>query len=670
MVQKETEITALQQKLVVMEDTVSQLQNAFTMNNMEQVNSSLLHHSEQMSRTDKSPENSFNSNTEDMIHKLRTALDDERQNSKRVLDHADGLQKMLDNLECEKDEMKAQLTAVQSELERAEAQAREVQQYKAEKEELNQDVARLDGLVQQLQNMLREEEEAREHLRSKHEAEIGNYELRLQTLEEERGMNVAQLTEAHEAAIRCLREEHLEEVGHIQELLERAHHNHLLPQHGVSEELVTGLNWAKASKEQHNEKTIGDGAAKTVPSLNASVTEEQNDMMERYLAMAVQHESSWAEQSLVEHSLLENSEASKFELESELFESRFSDHHNTADGSDRALSVQPSQAEDEPPDVGGMSFTEGQWENTSPSSNGLNESVEQMDLGKELLIQQCSDLTAQLEEKERQLEILQEEVRCSAEELEEARERWSKASEELEEAKWELETEREKRLQVEEIISQKTHEQDNLKNKLSALQSHQEREQLTPGVSNSSDMNSILSSREELLKEMKEEKLKLVLQLKQQEQLVRDIQEQKMAGDSVSSEVQALFGRQLSSLQAQRDQLMAQLENLREKNQATSVLLGQKSLEVDSANREIQQLRAEVEEKVENLQNLEKVKSDLEAKLMCLKQNLTNMEEALSQGAAEKAILEKRLQALEEQTQRMEKTLEFELENFEVWNYF
>ncbi|KAL7890675.1 hypothetical protein AOLI_G00001510 [Acnodon oligacanthus] len=662
--QKEVEITALQQKLGDMEDSLSQLQSAFTLNDMKQVKANLLQHSELMSRTDKSPESSLNLDANAMILKLRTELDEERQNSKRAQDHADSLQRALDNLESEKLDVEARLIELQAELQNAEAHAREAQQYKAEKEELNRDIARLDGLVQQLQSRLREEEEKVGRLRSRHESEIANYELRLQTLEEERGMNVAQLAEAHEAALKRLREEHLEEVRRIQELLDRARQDdHSVAQHAVSEELDARLNWVKASKEQQNQETASQSAARTEPSLEASVTEDQNDLMERYLAMAVQHESSLVEQSLEEHSLMENSEA--FEMESEVvLESRFSDHHDAAELTDPALSVQADQTEDEPPDLGGMSFTQAQWQSFSSTSKGLDESVDDIDLGKELLIQQCKDLTDQLEEKERQLEVLQEEVRHSAEELDEARERWSKASEELEEAKWELEMEREKRLQCEEIISQKTHEQDNLKNKLSSLQSQQEKERITLDVTDLSEKT--LSSPEELLKELREEKVKLVLQLKQQEQLVRDIQEQKVAGDSVSSEVQALFGRQLSFLQAQRDQLMSQLENQREKNQAMSVLLGQKTIEVDSANRDIQQLRAEVEEKVENLQKLEKDKMDLEAKLMCLKQNLNNMEEALTQGAVEQAALEKRLQALEEQTQSMEKVLESELENFEV----
>lgn len=632
--QKETEITALQQKLTVMEGSLSQLQSAFTSSNMDQIKSSLGHNGDILSGINASPESDL-----DLIQRLKHELDEERQNSKQARESAKNLQEMVSKFQDEKVEMEARLRAVQDDLERAERQAREAQQYKSEKERLNQDVVRLDGLVQELQNRIREEEETSKHLRSKYEAEIANCELRLQTLEEERVLNVAQLGEAHEAALKRLQEEHSEEVKRIQELLEQAQaQTHDL--HGASLELDTSVTLIQTSEEHHSQDMDSpEDSPEAVPSMNASVPD---DLMERYLASAVLRESSWMDQSLEERSMMENSDLSKLEFEDE---SRFlihfdSDAHNP-------------NPEDHPSSLDGMSVTQAQAQSFNSTLNDMSEGV---DLCKELLIQQCRDLTEQLEEKERQLDVLREEVQHSAEDLEEARERWSKASEELEEAKFELETERVKRLHCEELLNEKIHEQDNLKNKLNYLERKEEKEELMSSV----EPDTKDSPTEELLKE---DKVKLVLQLKHQEQLVQDIQEQKLGGDLVSCEVQALFGQQ-----TQRDQLMAQLENQREKNQTTSVLLGQKTLEVDSACRDLQQLRAEVEEREENVQRLEKVRVDLESELTCLKENLSNMEEALRQGAAEKTTLEERLQALDEQNKIMEKVLETELENFEVWS--
>ncbi|KAL0190591.1 hypothetical protein M9458_013289, partial [Cirrhinus mrigala] len=586
--------------------------------------------------------NSPDSDSEALMQSLRAELEEERKNSQRAQEQVEAFQKRVQSLENEKTLMEAHLAAAN------ETQAQEAQKYKAEKDGLNQEMARLDNLVKELQNRLHEEEETGRHMRSKYEADISNYDLRLQTLEEERELNVAQLTEAHEAALSRLQKEHADEIHRIQELLIQAQSQHTDSHHDVSKDVL----WNKVSKEHYNEETVTESAVRDNYSFDVSAGGFQDVLMERYLASEGPQESSFIEESVEEHSLMENSETSRFELDSEvIFHASDIPNNVTSDGdkSKPGLSVVHSievhQADE-------MSFTDSQWQNSTSVVDELNECSGAMDLAKELLIQQCRDLSEQLEERERQLEVLQEEVRHSAEEVEEARERWSKASEELEEAKWELEVEREKRIQCEEVISQKTHEEDNFKNILSHLQIQKQlpdNERLMPDNTDS-NKTSIFLSIEELLKELKEENAQLVQKLKCQEQLAKDVHEQKAEHDSVNGE--------LSSLQAQRDDYLLQLEQQREKNQATSVLLGQRTLQVDEANRELEQLKAEVEEKVGRLQNFEKEKTELESKLTCLKENLTNMEE-------EKATLEKRLQALEDQAKSMEKVLESELKNFE-----
>ncbi|XP_048056654.1 pericentrin isoform X5 [Megalobrama amblycephala] len=643
LVQKEVEITDLQQKLCVMEKSLSQLQHAFTQRSADQTDLRLDHHGDLDLSTVSPllPDDSLDSNSEALLRSLRAELEEERKNSQRAQEQIEAFQKRVQSLENEKTQMEAHLAAF------AETQAQEAQNYKAEKDELNQEMARLDNLVKELQNRLHEEEETGHHMRSKYEADISNYDLRLQTLEEERELNVAQLTEAHEAALRRLQEEHSDEINRIKELLNQAQSQHSDSHQNVSKDNGADIPWNMISKEHYNEETAIECVARDNYSFDVSAGGFQDVLMERYLASEGPQESSLLEGSLEERSLMENSETSRFELDSEvLFHASDYPNNVTSDGdkSEPGPSV-VSGVDVHQPDE--MSFTDAQWQNSTSAIEELNESTGTVDLAKELLIQQCRDLSEQLEDRERQLEVLQEEVRHSAEEVEEARERWSKASEELEEAKWELEMEREKRIQYEEVISQKTNE-DNLKNKLSDLQV-QDNARIMPDNTDS-NKTSIPLSTEELLKELREEKAQLVLKLKLQEQLVKDVHEQKAAGDSVSSE--------FSSLQAQRDEFQLQLEQQREKHQATSVLLGQRTLQLDQANRELQQLKAEVEEKAGRLQDLEEEKTDLESKLVCLKENLTNMEE-------EKATLERRLQVLEDQAKSMEKVLESELKNFE-----
>ncbi|XP_051562982.1 pericentrin isoform X2 [Myxocyprinus asiaticus] len=661
--QKEAEITDLQQKLGVMEKSLSQLQHAFTQRNPDQLEPRLdqLFGLDECTVSPLFPENSLDSNSDTLLKRLRAELEEERKNTRQAQEQVDAFHKKVQSLENERTVMEAYLSEVQAKLKFAEKQALEAQQYKAEKDELNREMARLDNHVKELQNRLQEEEKSGLHLRSKYEADISNYDLRLQTLEEERELNLAQLTDTHKAALKQLQEDHSDEISRIQELLDQARRQHVDSHTSVSEDFGAEIQWSNVFKGHHKEETAIECAVRDVFSFDVSAGDFQDVLMERYLASEGLQESSLIEGSLEERSLMEKS-MSRFELESEVI-FHMTDHPNNVtsdwDKSEQGLSVDPSIDENPP---GEMSFTDVQWQNSTSVIEELNESAGTVDLAKELLIQQCRDLSEQLEDRERQLEVLQEEVRRSAEEVEEARERWSKASEELEEAKWELEMEREKRENCEDIISQKMHQEDNLKNILSHLQSQkqllrQDNESMLPDNIDSNGKNSTLTT-EELLKELREEKAQLVLQLKRQEQLVRDVHEQKAAGDSVSSEVHTLFGRQLSSLQGQRDDILSQLEQQREKNQATSVLLGQRTLEVDQANMELQQLKAEVQENLVRLQDLEKDKTDLESKLTCLKENLTNMEE-------EKAALERRLQALEDQAKSMEEVLESELKDFE-----
>ncbi|XP_058634114.1 pericentrin isoform X4 [Onychostoma macrolepis] len=648
--QKETEITDLQQKLCVMEKSLSQLQHAFTQRSADQKDLRLDEHGG-LDFSIMSPlflDNGPDSNSEALMQSLRAELEGERKNSQQAQEQVEAFQKRVQSLENEKMLMEAHLAAVN------ETQAQEVQKYKAEKDELNQEMARLDNLVKELQNHLHEEEETGRHIRSKYEADISNYDLRLQTLEEERELNVAQLTEAHEAALSRLQKEHSDEIRRIQELLNQAQSQHTNSHHNVSKDFGADVTWNKVSKEHYNEETATENVVRDSYSFDISAGGFQDVLMERYLASEGPQECSLIEGSVEEHSLMETSGMSRFELDSEvIFHTSDVPSNVTSDGdkSEPELSVVHGIEVPQPDE---MSFADAQWQNSTSVVEELNESSGTMDLAKELLIQQCRDLSEQLDERERQLEVLQEEVRHSAEEVEEARERWSKASEELEEAKWELEMEREKRIQYEEVISQKMHEEDNLKNILSHMQiqkqmQHQDNERLMPDNTDS-NKTSIFLSVEEMLKELREENAQLVLKLKCQEQLVKDVHEQKATPDSINNE--------LSSLQAQRDEFLLQLEQQKEKHQATSVLLGQRTLQVDQANSELQQLKAEVEEKVRQLQNLEKEKTDLESKLMCLKEHLTHMEE-------EKATLERRLQALEDQAKSMEKVLESELKNFE-----
>ncbi|KAJ8410097.1 hypothetical protein AAFF_G00211380 [Aldrovandia affinis] len=457
-------------------------------------------------------------NTDTLLQKLGAELEAERDVSQQERERASRFQQLLRVTETERSRMEEQLAPVQVDWNSAKVHSHEALQDKTEKEELNSDIVRLTSVVQELQNRLKEEEETRRHLRDKYEADISNYELQLQTLEEDKEIYLAQLARDH----------------------------------------FSGWN---------------------LPSASLRV-------------------SSCVVESLEDHSLLEQEGSDRFQLDGEV-----------------VLQRSVSQSYD---------------------FKNLHDSLDKIDLGKALLIQQCRDLAMQLEAREKQLKELQGEIHTSAKEVPEALERWSKATEALECVQQELEAERELRLRCEETLSSKTQEGDNLRDELqSCLQTQQEREE---------------RSRANLITELGEENELLLVQLRLQEQLVKDVLEKKLAGDSVTNELQALFGRQLSVLQEQRDRLQDMLDSQQAKILTTFELLGQRTLEVDSSLEELHHLQIGLAEGEESLLRADKEKTDLETRLV-------NAEQALRQGAQEKAAQESRAAELEIRAKNAENIL-------------
>ena len=115
-----------------------------------------------------------------------------------------------------------------------------------------------------------------------------------------------------------------------------------------------------------------------------------------------------------------------------------------------------------------------------------------------------------------------------------------------------LEDEKEKRKLAEENVSLKSHELDNLMNKLSALKEEGGREQEEGGVGRAMERDTSLlscstlpaSEPEELLQEVQQEKAAFLSRLTQQELLASSLHEVKQA-----SEVHARFGNELQAPQ-------------------------------------------------------------------------------------------------------------------------
>ncbi|MBN3318927.1 AKAP9 protein, partial [Atractosteus spatula] len=647
---KDDVITQLQQRLSCTESTISELQHILLLRDKEvlELRNEVLvlsaSQEQQMSIEDVwNHENSIRAQLQRLKNELEKANKVNEDEKKR----ASHLEDQIKEMEKERKDMEDQLARFQEDLRLAREQAKEALRYKEEKEKMNEEILKLGATVQKLEVKLQEGEEATRQLTEKYEADISNCNLQLQKLEREKETALAQLAESSEGALRLLRDEHRLEVQQLQQHLETQHGQSMDIYRQSIEDLKKNLNEIKARKDQANKET----ASESQEVFDCSFAQDDGQLMEKYLTSTKPRDSSWVDEC-VEQSLNEDSENHRFELDSEhLF------HSDTAGSVQDELELSEDLTGLLPqnnlkPELGGESLSSVQWQKYTSALQELDGSGNDIDVEKALVMQQCADLNEQLNAKEKHLEILQAEVN-------EISEKWKKASEELEVMR--LEVEKQQKIN-EEINCKKS--QENLNDKFNLFGNPQDHHEKTQETNPMVKEASFTVSMDYIIKELKEEKEFLLTQLREQERLVKDVQEQKLAGDSVTSEVQALFGRQLLALQAQRDQLQAQLETQKAKHQTTSELLGQKTLKEDSLHRELQLLKTELEEKEQNLKKIVEEKNDLESRLICIEQNLVNADEALSQSNREKTDLEQRLAELDIKVKNLGSVLESERVDF------
>ncbi|XP_067844241.1 pericentrin isoform X2 [Heptranchias perlo] len=293
--------------------------------------------------------------------------------------------------------------------------------------------------------------------------------------------------------------------------------------------------------------------------------------------------------------------------------------------------------------------------------NDTNENLEAVDQEKVILTEQCAELTKQLQQKGLELEKQHIETKISVSQTEEAVQKWKAVTEELSSLRLELEKESTERLHCEEQLKELV-----LKSKRNALETQPEQISMTSTLVIAkekvrNDKETDLDMLKEMVKDLKQEKQLLLAQLREQEQLVKEVQEQKLAADSVTSEVQALFGRQLAALQSQRDQLQAQLDAQKAKSQTMSELLGQKTMQEDSLRKELEELKSVLRENEECVNELTEEKIKLESKVLSNAQNLSRIEEVLSQIKAENNCLKKDNGDLKHRFQDLDCTLQSEI---------
>uniref|UniRef100_A0A3P9JDG0 Pericentrin n=1 Tax=Oryzias latipes TaxID=8090 RepID=A0A3P9JDG0_ORYLA len=462
--------------------------------------------------------------------------------------------------------------------------------------------AKLDREINELRQILQKEE----NVERRSSEDIPGSALYLQNMEDER--------QRQEEEMKKLKEEHRREIELVRQILEQREQE--LQQR---EEEVKVL---KASANHPSHKNASIGSERTYveeanvergldqDGINASI---QGDiLMERYLASAplAYSQSSVVNESSELCSQLDLSHWQNISSQHSIKEA--GDHQNF--GSDDLDLSQMSQQQ-----------------------------FEKTDLEKDLLNQQCLELQEELALKERDLEVLKEEVLQSAEELEEARSRWAQVTEELRHALWELEEEKQKRRDIEEEME--TYKEDHLQETGTLIEREEE------DGSKAMTVEEAESSTETFL---------LTFNFK------------------MAKNIQILLFP-LFFLKEHSDYLVSELEKTKTEYETTSALLNEKTIELETVLKELETTRVQVvnvQKEVEKLQkellsNHEslqwagKVKSELEAQISCLQQNIASLEEAKAQSVQQREEAKAKEQQMEEQIKKMEQVLEEELEQFE-----
>lgn len=237
---------------------------------------------------------------------------------------------------------------------------------------------------------------------------------------------------------------------------------------------------------------------------------------------------------------------------------------------------------------------------------------------------------------------------------------WEKAMSELSHRHANLEEEHEAQIHCEKEL-QKMEKEKELENKHMLLLKQQGEDGGQPSLTQVSNPSVWL----EMVKDLQEERDMLVMQLRTQEQLVRDAQGQSTASDSVTSEVQALVGHQLAALQSQRDGMQSQLDAQKAKNQRIAELLSQKTASEETLLKELELLKAEISNKEQNLILLLKEKTALRERLSNVEEDLLKAEKALAENASIIEDLEKNIHELKAEMKNIKEIQECERLSYE-----
>ncbi|XP_048808453.1 pericentrin isoform X1 [Lagopus muta] len=561
------------------------------------------------------------------------------------------LENQQENFQREKTEVEIQykvlISDLKSQLSKAEEQVKEAQQYEQEKQHLNEGIQKLNYFIHELnKKQLFEAAESKDGKQKHDEETVSNKNLgETQTVPDILELQTVKLEEMLNEP--CRFREELDP-----DKLDFQYQPTVDSLRDESEEIV-------CSKIREHNKSSGDHLSEEpLPELGFFTADEE--ILSKYLVFTERPEHSYVS-GCSEGYTTEEDKCSRIGINSSVL-------------SDPSTDFKPPQLNfdlDEKSCIG--SLTKETFEETkveaeafiSLLSDGSQLQCKMSDYGdikddeRACVVERCVKLTEQLCKKESAL-------KKSHQETQEAVEKWKKTIAELCEINVELNKEREARLCCEEQLLQKTEREKELENKINLLvkQQNEDGSQSYCVTEHLAEVSKS-STWQQMVKDLQEEKEMLMVQLRTQEQLVKEVQEQKIASDSVTSEVQTLFGRQLAALQSQRDRMQNQLDAQKAKNQRVTELLGQKTILEETMLKEQEVLKAEINNKEQDLALLVKEKTALGERLSIMEKDLIKAEKALATNASIIADLEKNIQEVNTEVQNIKEAQECERLRYE-----
>ncbi|XP_009577320.1 PREDICTED: A-kinase anchor protein 9-like, partial [Fulmarus glacialis] len=600
-------------------------------------------------------------NSEEHIQNLNGIIIDLNNSLRESEINKENLRRKLENqqedFQREKSEIETKykdlIDGLKSQLSDAEKQVKEAQRYKQEKQFLNEEIQKLNSFIQDLNEKRLYEAEKSIDVRQKHDEEIVSNKKLMKLREKQILPEVLQLQRAE-----------LEEMGnkpHQVKGEDELVHEELEFQHALGVDFSRDqLEEIKNSKiTENNESSEGDNLSEEHLS-ELGFFRGDEGILAKYLISTDRPEESYAS-STSESYAIEESRCIRYGLDSSVLLEPSRDFIPPPLNFGLDEKTCPSglaQETFEETEVGAEAFVS-LLSDTSLHQNRISDHDDIKDDEATCLVERCVKLTEKLREKESAL-------KKSYQETQEAVGKWEEVMAELSHMHVELDEEREARICCEKELLQKTEKEKELENKVMFLVKQQGEDGGQPYCAlEPLTQVSKSSTWQEMVEDLQEEREMLMVQLQTQEQLVKDVQEQKTVSDSVTSEVQSLFGRQLAALQSQRDQMQSQLDAQKAKNETIAELLGQKTISEETLLKEQELLKAEINNKEQNLALLLKEKTALGERLSDVEEDLIKAEKALAGNASIIEDLEKNIHELNAEVKNLKEIQECERLGYE-----